>query len=68
LESASLLAMLREQAHGLQVGWTVILGNMDEVFKVYLHNPPHYFVPNAMYMVTGAILNNQHLLTLVSPK
>ena len=35
---------------------------MDEVFKTYLHNPPHYFVPNAMYMVTGAILHNQQLL------
>jgi len=35
---------------------------MDEVFKIYPHNPPHYFLPNAMYMVTGAILHNQHLL------
>jgi putative transposase len=39
-----------------------ILGSMDEVFKVYPHNPPHYFVPNAMYMVTGAILRSQNLL------
>jgi len=38
-----------------------ILACMDEVFKVYPHNPPHYFVPNAMYMVTGAILHNQDL-------
>ncbi|MGZ9164454.1 MAG: hypothetical protein ACXW4Q_14240 [Anaerolineales bacterium] len=36
---------------------------MDEVFRTYLHNPPHYFVPNAMYMVTGAILHKQHLLS-----
>jgi putative transposase len=35
---------------------------MDAVYKVYPHNPPHYFVSNAMYMVTGAILHNQHLL------
>jgi REP element-mobilizing transposase RayT len=35
---------------------------MDDIFKVYPHNPPHYFVPNAMYMVTGAILHNQYLL------
>lgn len=35
---------------------------MDDVYKTYLHNPPHYFVPNAMYIVTGAILHNQHLL------
>ncbi len=35
---------------------------MADIYKVYLHNPPHYFVPNAMYMVTGAILHNQHLL------
>ena len=36
---------------------------MDDFYKTYLHNPPHYFVPNAMYIVTGAILHNQHLLT-----
>jgi len=35
---------------------------MGDIFKVYPHNPPHYFVSNAMYMVTGAILHNQHLL------
>ena len=35
---------------------------MDSTYKTYLHNPPHYFVPNAMYIVTGAILHNQHLL------
>jgi putative transposase len=35
---------------------------MEDIYKVYLHNPPHYFVPNAMYMVTGAILHKQHLL------
>lgn len=36
---------------------------MDGVYKTFLHSPPHYFVPNAMYIVTGAILHNQHLLT-----
>ncbi|MBI5296056.1 MAG: transposase [Chloroflexi bacterium] len=35
---------------------------MDDLYKTYPHNPPHYFVPNAMYMVTGAILHKQHLL------
>jgi putative transposase len=35
---------------------------MGGIFKVYLHNPPHYFIPDAMYMVTGAILYNQPLL------
>jgi putative transposase len=39
-----------------------ILCFMDEVYKIYPHNPPHYFVPNAIYMVTGAILIKQHLL------
>jgi len=36
---------------------------MEAIYKTYLHNPPHYFVPNAMYMVTGAILHKQHLLS-----
>ncbi len=36
---------------------------MDDIYKTYPHNPPHYFVPNAMYMVTGAVLHNQRLLT-----
>jgi len=35
---------------------------MGNVFNVYPHNPPHYFISNAMYMVTGAILHNPHLL------
>jgi putative transposase len=35
---------------------------MDEIYKTYLHNPPHYFLPNATYMVTGAIANKQHLM------
>ncbi len=36
---------------------------MDDVYKPYPHNPPHYFVPSAMYIVTGAILYKQHLLS-----
>lgn len=35
---------------------------MESIYKTYPHNPPHYFVPNAMYIVTGAILYKQHLL------
>ena len=58
LESASLLASIRNNFRFLNA----ILVIMDEVFKVYPHNPPHYFVPNAMYMITGAILHNQYLL------
>jgi putative transposase len=37
--------------------------SMEDIYKIYLHAPPHYFVPNAMYMVTGAILAKRHLLT-----
>jgi putative transposase len=36
---------------------------MEDIYKVYLHNPPHYFVPNAMYIVTGSILHKQHFLS-----
>jgi putative transposase len=35
---------------------------MEDIYKVYLHTPPHYFVPNAMYMVTGTILSKRDLL------
>jgi putative transposase len=35
---------------------------MDDIYKTYLHNPPHYFVSKTMYIVTGAILHNQRLL------
>ncbi|MCC6300405.1 MAG: transposase [Anaerolineales bacterium] len=35
---------------------------MESIYKTYPHNPPHYFVPNAMYIVTGAILYKQRLL------
>ena len=36
---------------------------MGDIYKIYPHNPPHYFAPNAMYIVTGAILDKQHLLS-----
>ena len=35
---------------------------MEDIYKVYLHTPPHYFVPNAMYMVTGSIYQKQNLI------
>jgi len=35
---------------------------MEDIYKIYPHNPPHYFVPNAMYIVTGAILHNKRIL------
>jgi putative transposase len=36
---------------------------MEDIYKTYPHNPPHYFVSNAMYMVTGSLLYNKRLLT-----
>jgi putative transposase len=36
---------------------------MDDIYKTYLHNPPHYFVSNAMYMVTGSTLYNKRYLS-----
>jgi REP-associated tyrosine transposase len=35
---------------------------MGEEYKIYPHNPPHYFCPNAIYMVTSGILNKSRLL------
>ena len=35
---------------------------MDDIYKVYPHNPPHYFVPNAIYMVTGSTLYKKALI------
>jgi REP-associated tyrosine transposase len=58
MESASLLANCKDIFNFLDA----ILDMMNEVFKVYPHNPPHYFVSNAMYMITGAVLQNQALL------
>jgi hypothetical protein len=69
LESASLLAMFWSLSAGRRICKAVHFEQdlkytmfMDGIYKTYLHNPPHYFVPNAMYIVTGAILHNQHLL------
>jgi hypothetical protein len=36
---------------------------MEDVYKVCPHNPPHYFVSNAIYMVTGSTLYKKRLLT-----
>lgn len=35
---------------------------MDDIYKTYPQNLPHYFMPNALYMITGALLYNKHLL------
>ncbi len=35
---------------------------MNDIYKTYPHNPPHYFVSNAIYMVTGSTLYNKRLL------
>jgi hypothetical protein len=35
--------------------------NMD-IYKPYLHSPPHWFVSNAIYMVTGSTLYGTPLL------
>lgn len=35
---------------------------MDALYREYLHTPPHYFVPDAMYMVTGSIFRKENLL------
>jgi len=35
---------------------------MESVYKIYPHNPPHYFVPNVMYIVTGSLLYKKRLL------
>lgn len=35
---------------------------MEEIYRSYPHNPPHLFRPNAIYMITGAILGKRLLL------
>ena len=35
---------------------------MNINYKTYPHNPPHLFVPNAIYFITGATLHNVHYL------
>jgi putative transposase len=61
LESVSLLTAVQEQAPALQSQSYTI--SMEDVYKTYQHNPPHYFVPNTMYIVTGSLLYNKRLLT-----
>lgn len=41
---------------------------MDDLYKTYPHNPPHLFSPNAIYMVTGAILHKQPLISTPEKK
>ena len=41
---------------------------MDDIYKTYPHNPPHYFVSNSLYIVTGSTLYNKHLLTNITHK
>lgn len=55
MDSASLLALFQKQTQSYNP-------IMESVYKTYLHAPPHYFVPNAMYMVTGSIVHKQPIL------
>ncbi|MBN2102926.1 hypothetical protein JW835_02695 [bacterium] len=32
------------------------------VYKTYQHNPPHLFIPDAKYFVTGAIYRKRKML------
>jgi putative transposase len=34
----------------------------DSIFKPGLHNPPHLFVANAFYMLTGSIYQSENLI------
>jgi len=34
----------------------------EEVYRVYRHNPPHLFRPNAVYVVSGRILRRRKLM------
>ncbi|MBL8062285.1 MAG: transposase [Anaerolineales bacterium] len=54
--SASLLA---------EVWWNL---HMEDIYKVYPNNPPHYFLANAMYLITGSTLYKQPFLRLDSFK
>jgi putative transposase len=33
-----------------------------EIYKEYKHNPPHLFVPNAFYLITGSVIRKSHYL------
>ena len=41
---------------------------MEEIYKVYPHNPPHLFKPCAIYMITGATLYKRPLIDSESKK
>jgi putative transposase len=41
---------------------------MNIVFKKYPHNPPHLFLPNAHYMVTGTTLHKEKLFNTDNKK
>jgi putative transposase len=57
------LSGVQEQALALQKRELKYTIPMDDIYKTSPHNPPHYFVPNAMYIVTGSILYKKRLLT-----
>ena len=59
---ASLLANIHEQALTAQSLYLEYTLRMDDTYKTYPHNPPHYFVPNAMYIVTRSLLYRKRLL------
>ena len=35
---------------------------MDAIYKTYPHNPPHLFVPDAIYIVTACTLYGAYIL------
>jgi putative transposase len=57
-----LLAKAQEQALNSRGFWNILF-LMEDIYKTYPNNPPHYFVPNAMYIVTGSLLYKKRLLT-----
>jgi putative transposase len=34
----------------------------SEIFKTAPHNPPHFFLPGALYMLTASIYQKEHLI------
>jgi len=41
---------------------------MEETIKMAPHNSPFWFQPNAVYMLTASIYQNQHLMLLPERK
>ena len=35
---------------------------MEEIYKIYVHNPPHLFRPNSKYFITGSTYLKKHFL------